>query len=79
MIRRGGLNFQVDLSEGIDFSVFLFGAFQKHIRKWAAKCISQDAVILDIGANIGTMTLPFAQMAVTANVKNPGPEGQALD
>src|SRR5256885_82445 len=29
-IRRRGINYEVDLSEGIDLSIFVFGGFQDH-------------------------------------------------
>ena len=30
-IERNGMRYQVDLAEGIDLSLFLFGHFQKHV------------------------------------------------
>ena len=30
-IEREGIRYQVDLAEGIDLSLFLFGHFQKHV------------------------------------------------
>ena len=63
IIVRNAIKYEVDLSEGIDLSLFLFGRFQKHI--WQNKLLSlpPDAVIFDIGANFGAMTLQFAKLA----------------
>ncbi|MGD0338042.1 MAG: FkbM family methyltransferase [Bacteroidota bacterium] len=60
IIVRNGLNYQVDLSEGIDLSIFLFGDFQKWVHDCKNVRIPPDGVILDVGANIGTMSLQLA-------------------
>jgi len=62
-IRRGGISYEVDLTEGIDLSLFLFGNFQSYITGNKYFSVKQDAVVFDIGANIGSMTLRFAQLA----------------
>jgi FkbM family methyltransferase len=62
-ITRDGIQFDVDLSEGIDFSLFLFGSYQKNVLNHATLGINNDSVIFDIGANIGDMTLRFAKLA----------------
>ena len=31
VIERSGISYEVDLSEGIDLAVFLFGNFQRHV------------------------------------------------
>jgi FkbM family methyltransferase len=67
-IRRNNINYKVDLSEGIDFSIYLFGTFQKHIFNSKLFGISKDSCILDIGANIGAITLSFAQIAANGSV-----------
>ena len=61
IIERNGILYEVDLSEGIDLSLFLFGNFQKHVIKNRFFSLSKDSIIFDIGANIGTMTLPYAK------------------
>jgi FkbM family methyltransferase len=67
-ISRNNINFEVDITEGIDLSIFLFGNFQNHIVDNPYVSISDDAVIFDVGANIGTMTLTFAKKAVKGKV-----------
>ncbi|MCP4215377.1 MAG: FkbM family methyltransferase [bacterium] len=60
-ICRGGISYEVDLSEGIDLSLFLFGGFQNHIFDNTHIQLPPDGVALDVGANIGAMTLPLAK------------------
>lgn len=62
-IRRRGINYEVDLSEGIDLSLFAFGRFQSDVTDTRHFPLPTDAVVFDIGANIGTMALEFARRA----------------
>lgn len=59
-IRRNGINYEVNLSEAIDFTLFLFGSFQKNVISSSYYSIPEDAVIFDVGANMGSMSLPLA-------------------
>ncbi len=59
-IKKNGINYKVDLSEGIDLSIFLFGSFQSHVWK-ITNLPKEPKIIFDIGANIGSITLPFAK------------------
>jgi len=61
-IRRDGINYKVDLTEGIDFSIFLFGNFQRYITQNRYFSLPDDAIVFDIGANIGNMAFKFAQL-----------------
>jgi len=67
-IRRDGINYKVDLTEGIDLSIFLFGNFQRYITQNRYFYLPGDAVIFDIGANIGSMAFKFAQLAQKGRV-----------
>jgi FkbM family methyltransferase len=60
IVRRGGLNYEIDISEGLDLSLFLFGNFQKHVSENKFVDFPLDAVIFDVGANVGIMSLQFA-------------------
>ncbi len=59
--RRFGLNWELDLEEGIDLSIFLFGAFEHRSIRAYRRELSHGSVVLDIGANIGAHTLHFAK------------------
>jgi FkbM family methyltransferase len=58
--RRGGLRWNLDLREGIDFSIFLLGSFEPDMVAAYQQMIAAGAVVIDIGANIGAHTLRFA-------------------
>ncbi|MHC4619271.1 MAG: FkbM family methyltransferase [Planctomycetota bacterium] len=68
VIVRGGIKYEIDLSEGIDLSLFLFGNFQKHVSQNKSLSLPRDAVIFDVGANFGLMTLQFAQLVPVGKV-----------
>jgi FkbM family methyltransferase len=68
VIVRGGIRYRVDLSEAIDFALFVAGNFQAHVTKSGLVSIPADAVIFDVGANLGSMTLAFAQQAPRGRV-----------
>jgi FkbM family methyltransferase len=78
VIKRNGLNYEVDLSEGIDLSLFLFGNFQSHVTKNKFLNISPDATILDVGGNFGIMALQFAKSAPHGRVISFEPTHYAL-
>jgi FkbM family methyltransferase len=59
VVTRSGVRFRLDLREGIDLSIFLFGGFQSHVA--AVPPGTDDAVIFDVGANSGAITLAFAE------------------
>lgn len=67
VVKRGGLTLELDLTEGIDLSIFLFGGFQKHVY---SKFVFTKPVttIYDVGANIGYMSLMFAQKFPEAKI-----------
>jgi FkbM family methyltransferase len=68
IVVRGGIKYELDLSEGIDLSVFLFGNFQRHVSQNERLSLPEDAVIFDVGANSGIMTLQFAHLAPDGRV-----------
>jgi FkbM family methyltransferase len=68
LIRRKGVVYQVDLSEGIDLSLFLFGNFQDHVTNQKYVQLKDDAVIFDVGANIGSMAFRFAEQVPRGHV-----------
>tara|TARA_Y100001935_G_C17282008_1_gene498036 strand:- start:875 stop:1687 length:813 start_codon:yes stop_codon:yes gene_type:complete len=59
---RNGINWSLDLNEGIDLSIFIFGNFEKSILKTAKILMPDNQIdIIDIGSNIGVHTLNFAK------------------
>jgi FkbM family methyltransferase len=59
---RSGIRWDLDLAEGIDFSIYLLGAFEPRLVRAYARVIRAGACVLDIGANIGAHTLHFARL-----------------
>ena len=58
--RRGGVRWRLDLTEGIDLSIYLLGAFEPATVKLYRRLVKPGDVVLDIGANIGAHVLPLA-------------------
>ncbi len=67
VVNRRGINLSLDLSEGIDLSLFLFGSFQNHVVR-ATSLIAEDSIIFDVGANTGVMSLKFAAACPRATI-----------
>jgi FkbM family methyltransferase len=65
-VRRQGIWWDLDLNEGIDFSIYLLGAFEKSTANTLRKLVHPGNVVLDVGANIGAHTLPMAQCVGTS-------------
>jgi FkbM family methyltransferase len=61
-VKRGGLIWNLDLKEGIDFCLFATGAYEPDVLNTYSKLIKQDSIVLDIGANIGAHTLHMAKL-----------------
>ena len=62
-VERNNINWFLDLSEGIDLSIFIFGSSEKNLSK-LKKLLddSKDLIFIDIGANIGSTSLSLAQL-----------------
>jgi FkbM family methyltransferase len=60
-VRRGGIRWCLDLSEGIEFSIYLLGAFERSTVATLQKLVKPGDVVFDIGANIGSHTLGLAR------------------
>lgn len=66
---RGGIAYDLDLSQGIDFAIYL-GIYERQTRAALRRLVKRDALVLDIGANIGAHTLTLAELV--------GPAGRVL-
>lgn len=60
-VRRGGIRWELDLNEGIDFSIYLIGGFEPRTLKLYRKIVQPGQTVVDVGANIGSHTLPLAK------------------
>ncbi len=67
-IRRRGITYEVDLAEGFDLSLFVFGVFQAHVTNRERFSLPGDATVFDVGANVGTAALPLAQALPSGTV-----------
>jgi FkbM family methyltransferase len=61
VVARDGIKFDLDLSEGIDFAIYL-GMFERSTRSALKELVKSSSVVLDIGANIGVHTLLLADL-----------------
>jgi FkbM family methyltransferase len=59
---RSGIRWHLDLKEGIDFSIYILGGFEPSTLRLYKKLVRSGNVVLDIGANIGSHTLPLARL-----------------
>jgi FkbM family methyltransferase len=60
-VTRSGIRWSLDLNEGIDFSIYLLGAFERSTVNTLKRLVREGDTVLDIGANIGAHTLFLAQ------------------
>ncbi|HUI96053.1 MAG TPA: FkbM family methyltransferase [Xanthobacteraceae bacterium] len=60
-VRRRGVNWSLDLREGIDFSIWLLGAFELATVQAYERLVAPGSIVLDIGANVGAHTLHLAR------------------
>jgi FkbM family methyltransferase len=66
MVSRRGIRWQLDLREGIDLAIYLFGCFEYDTVRAYRKLLKPGNTVLDIGANIGAHTLPMAHCVFPA-------------
>ncbi|NBB80184.1 MAG: FkbM family methyltransferase [Verrucomicrobia bacterium] len=52
----------MDLTEGIDLSIYLFGQFERDVARAYQQILESGSIVLDIGANIGAHALPMAKL-----------------
>ncbi|MCK1511904.1 FkbM family methyltransferase [Bradyrhizobium sp. 190] len=67
---RDGISYDLDLSQGIDFAIYLGGMFEPSTAIALSKLTEPSSLVLDIGANIGAHTLRLAKLV--------GPKGRVL-
>ncbi|MGM5033869.1 FkbM family methyltransferase [Tardiphaga sp. 803_E3_N1_3] len=57
LVRRGGINWALDLREGIDLTIYLSGYFQRKVVQACRDHVAEGGVAIDIGANMGSQSL----------------------
>jgi FkbM family methyltransferase len=67
---RRGIVYDLDLSQGIDFAIYLGGTFERSTATALERLVLPSSLELDIGANIGAHTLHLAQLV--------GPQGKVI-
>lgn len=77
LVKKNLINWNLDLSEGIDLSIFLFGSFQGKIVKSIVNFIVKNKTktnktfnIIDIGSNIGDKSLSLARNLIDKKINN---------
>lgn len=60
--KRRGVNWSLDLRDGVDFAIYLLGGFEVRTLDRYRELIEDGDIVLDIGANVGSHTLPLAQL-----------------
>lgn len=61
--RRRGVTYELDLAEGIDLAMYLFGGFEPDTYAALQRLVRRGQTVVDIGANSGVHTLPMAVLA----------------
>jgi FkbM family methyltransferase len=69
IVQRDGVTFDLDLSQGIDFAIYL-AMFERQTKIALKRLVKPSSVVLDIGANIGVHTMLLAELV--------GPSGRVL-
>lgn len=69
-VTRKSVRWLLDLHEGIDLSIYLFGAFEPSTVRAYSRVVKEGDIVLDIGANIGAHTLYLARQV--------GPKGRVV-
>lgn len=62
LVKRSGVVWDLDLSEGIELSIYLFGCFERSTVDCYRRYIKPGDCVFDIGANIGAHTLYFSSL-----------------
>jgi FkbM family methyltransferase len=75
LVNRKGVNYKLDLQQGIDLSIFIFGSFQNKITNILTKIIlkkknKRPFSVLDVGSNIGDKSLSLAKNLLNNKVTN---------
>ena len=77
LLSRSSINWNLDLSEGIDLSIYIFGSFQNDVSSSILKLVKKIVKnnknkinFIDVGSNIGDKSLFFARNLLNQNIQN---------
>ena len=70
IVKRRGITYALDITQGIDLYIFLFGEFEVQTAAALRRIVRPGNCVLDVGANIGAHTLALAKLV--------GPEGKVF-
>jgi len=70
IVVRDGVLYDLDLSQGIDFAIFLGNIYEWQTKAALRRLVSSTSLVLDIGANVGAHTLHLARLV--------GPNGRVM-
>ena len=62
LVKRRGINWSLDLKDGVDFAIYLLGGFEVRTLDRYKELVKDGNIVLDIGANVGSHTLPLAEL-----------------
>jgi len=65
IVKRRGITWKLDLSEGIDFAIYLGGIYELKTIRAYRKLVKSGYAVVDIGSNIGVHTLYLAKCVGT--------------
>ncbi len=70
IVVRNEIKWNLDLNEGIDLSVYLFGTSERKISNLKKLLSKKDSsfIVIDIGANIGSVSLLLAKILKNSKV-----------
>lgn len=60
--QRRRIKWSLDLRDGVDFAIYLLGGFEVRTLDRYKELVRDGDIVLDIGANVGSHTLPLAQL-----------------
>ena len=79
-IKRNNIFWDLDLNQGIDLSIFIFGTFENSVINVAKKIIQKKKMdIVDIGSNMGVHTLNLARIFKKSKVYSIEPTNFAYE
>lgn len=59
---RKGITWGLDLSEAIDFNIYLTGEYEGELAEKMRAHLKEGDIVLDVGANVGGHTLPLSKL-----------------